>query len=74
VVDNPQGWLFMVALATLNPIRHLCPSWAEQPSSALLPRDLVNAIVLIYGLLPAPKKRSACLDRFPSLFERAGLV
>ncbi len=52
---DPQGWLFVVVLATLNLILALV-SWLGASSfMAILPSLLFNAIVLIYANMPGVK-------------------
>jgi hypothetical protein len=53
---NPQGWLFMVALAALNLVLAFVSLLGGSSFQELLPSILVNAIVLIYGLLPRTKE------------------
>ena len=52
---NEQGWLFVVILSILNLIMALVTVLGKTPFMAVLPAVLVNAIVLIYALLPGVK-------------------
>ena len=52
---SEQGWLFVVILAILNLIMALVSVLGGTPFEAVLPAVLVNAIVLIYALLPGVK-------------------
>jgi hypothetical protein len=53
---NPQAWLFMVVLSTLNLILDLLTWLGETSWVALLPSVLVNGVILIYCLLPGVRK------------------
>lgn len=52
---NPQGWLFMVILSTLNLILAFVSLLGQSSWQALAPTILVNGLILIYCLLPGTK-------------------
>lgn len=52
---DPQGWLFVVVLATLNLILALVSWLGELSLIDVLPSVLFNAIVLIYANTPGVK-------------------
>ncbi|HHB91359.1 MAG TPA: hypothetical protein ENK60_08650 [Anaerolineae bacterium] len=52
---NEQGWLFVVVLSILNLIFAFVAVIGRTPFAAMLPAVLINAIVLIYALLPGTK-------------------
>jgi hypothetical protein len=49
---NEQGWLFVVIISILNLIFAFVTVLGKTPLTAMLPAILMNAIVLIYALLP----------------------
>ena len=53
---NPQAWLFLVVLSTLNLILDLLTWLGGTSWVALLPSVLVNAVILIYCLLPSVRQ------------------
>lgn len=59
---NPQAWLFMVVLSTLNLILDLITWLGETSWVALLPSVLVNGVILIYCLLPGVRKSFGTLS------------
>jgi len=52
---NPQGWLFMVILSTLNLILAFVSLLGQSSWQALAPTILINGLILIYCLLPGTK-------------------
>ena len=52
---NPQGWLFMVVLSTLNLILAFVSLLGQSSWQALAPTILINGFILIYCLLPGTK-------------------
>lgn len=52
---DPQGWLFVVVLASLNLILDVVHILGSSTIESLLPSIFVNGIILIYGLLPGTK-------------------
>jgi hypothetical protein len=52
---NPQGWLFLVVLSSLNIILAFVSVLGQTTFSAVLPSLLFNAIILIYCLTPGIK-------------------
>ena len=52
---DPQGWLFMVILSTLNLILAFVSLLGQSSWQALAPAILVNGVILIYCLLPGTK-------------------
>lgn len=59
---NPQAWLFIVVLSTLNLILDLITWLGETSWVALLPSVLVNGVILIYCLLPGVRKSFGTLS------------
>jgi len=53
---NPQGWIFLIALAVLNLVLDVFSIIGGSSLSALWPSILFNAIVLIYCLTPGIKR------------------
>jgi hypothetical protein len=53
---EPQGWLFLVVLSTLNLILAFVSMLAQSSWQALAPTILVNGLILIYCLLPSTKE------------------
>lgn len=60
---DPQGWLFVVLLATLNIILDLFSVIGGTPWEAVTVSLFLNTLILIYGLLPGTKKAFG-LDKF----------
>ena len=52
---NPQGWLFLVVLSTLNLILAFVSLLGQSSWQALAPTILVNGIILIYCVVPGTK-------------------
>jgi hypothetical protein len=52
---DPQAWLFLVVLSTLNLILALVSILGASSWDALAPTIVLNAIILIYSLLPGTK-------------------
>lgn len=52
---DQQGWLFVVVVAVLNLIMAVMSLFGQSSWQALWLYILVNAVVLIYGLLPGTK-------------------
>ena len=52
---DEQGWLFVVVVSIINLITAFVAVLGRTPFSAMLPAVIVNAIVLIYALLPSTK-------------------
>ena len=53
---NPQAWLFLVVLSTLNLILDLLTWLGGTSWVAPLPSVLVNGVILIYCLLPGVRQ------------------
>jgi len=53
---NPQAWMFLVVLSTINLILDLITWLGNTSWVALLPSVLINAVILIYCLLPGVRK------------------
>ncbi|MFA9491107.1 MAG: hypothetical protein ACERK1_07745, partial [Anaerolineales bacterium] len=51
-----EGWLFVVALSTLNIIFALFSMLGGTPWEAISTTLFINGLILIYGLLPGTKK------------------
>ena len=52
---DPQGWLFVVILATLNLILGVISWIAGTPFEAVFASLLINGLILLYGLMPGTK-------------------
>ena len=52
---DPQGWLFVAVLSTLNLIIALISVLGNSTWEAMLPAILINGLILIYCLLPGTK-------------------
>ena len=52
---NPQGWIFLIALAVLNLVLDVFSIIGGSTLQALWPSILFNAIVLIYCMTPGVK-------------------
>ena len=52
---DPQGWLFVAVLSTLNLIIALISILGNSTWEAMLPAILINGLILIYCLLPGTK-------------------
>ena len=53
---NPQGWMFLVLLASLNLVLDLLSIIGQTTISAVAPSIVVNAAVLLYCLTPGVKR------------------
>jgi hypothetical protein len=53
---NPQAWMFLVILAIINLILDFVSWLGGSPWAAMLPSVLINAVILIYCLLPGVRK------------------
>ena len=53
---DPQGWLFVTALAAINLILAVISILGQSTWQAMLPSILVNGLILIYVLLPGTKE------------------
>jgi len=53
---NPQAWLFLAVLSTLNLILDILTWLGGTSWFALLPSVLVNGVILIYCLLPGVRQ------------------
>jgi hypothetical protein len=54
--EDPQGWLFVVVLATLNITFDLFSVIGGTPWEAVTVSLFINSLVLIYSLLPGTKE------------------
>ena len=52
---DPQGWLFVAVLSTLNLIIALISILGQSTWESMLPAILINGLILIYCLLPGTK-------------------
>jgi predicted flap endonuclease-1-like 5' DNA nuclease len=53
---DPQGWLFVAVLATLNLILAVISIIGRSTWQAMLPSIIVNGLILLYTLLPGTKE------------------
>ncbi len=53
---DPQGWLFMVAVATLYLIFDVISLIAGTPIELLMPSIFISGLALILGLLPSTRE------------------
>jgi len=53
---NPQGWMFLVLLSSLNLILDVISIIGQTTFSAVAPSIVVNAAVLLYCLTPGVKR------------------
>lgn len=53
---DPQGWLFMVAIAAIYLIFDIIAVIAGTPLELLLPSIFISVLALILGLLPSTKR------------------
>lgn len=52
---KPEGWLFVVVVATLNLILAALSILGASTFSALLPAIIFNGLILLYSLLPSTR-------------------
>lgn len=53
---NPQGWMFLVLLSSLNLVLDVISIIGQTTFSAVAPSIVVNAAVLLYCLTPGVKR------------------
>jgi hypothetical protein len=53
---NPQGWMFLVLLSSLNLVLDIISIIGQTTFSAVAPSIVVNAAVLLYCLTPGVKR------------------
>ncbi len=53
---NPQGWMFCVIISIVNLVLAVLDVLGQSSLQAELPALVINAIVLIYCLLPSTKR------------------
>jgi hypothetical protein len=53
---DPQGWLFLVILSTLNLILAFVSLLGQSSWQAVTPTVIVNGLIFIYCLLPSTKE------------------
>jgi hypothetical protein len=58
-----QGWLFVTVLSSLNLMLSGLAVVAQSTFQAMLPSLAVNALILVYCLLPGTKAAFGAMDR-----------
>jgi len=53
---DPQGWMFVAVLSTLNLILALLSILGRSTLQAMLPSIIVNGLILLYTLMPSTKE------------------
>jgi len=52
---DPQGWIFVAALSTINLVFAVISIFGASTWQAMLPAIIINGLILIYCLLPGTK-------------------
>ena len=63
---DPQGWLFLAAIATINLIMAVISILGRSTWQAMLPAIIVNGLILIYTLLPGTKEAFGITEAPPA--------
>lgn len=53
---DPQGWLFVAALSTINLIMAVISIFGASSWQAMLPSIVLNGLILLYVLLPGTRE------------------